>query len=130
MQPANRNALLSLLAVLVLVLVRAPVAWPSDWTSLLKDKAVTDFNQQDLDAYLKTVYALLDAPLPAAPVEWSNKKTGVGARLEVIGQPRVAGFSECRRVRTNVYSPKRKAESRTWTACRDSDGEWSLAKGS
>ena len=126
MRPAHRNALLSLLALLAF----APVVSASDWTSLLKDKALSDFNEQDLDDYLKTVYALLDAPQPAAPVEWSNPKTGVGARLEVLGQPQVAGFSECRRVRTNVYSPKHRAEPRTWTACRGSDGEWRLAKGS
>ena len=125
MQLANRNTLM-ILALLVV----APAAWPSDWTSLVKDKALADFSEQDVQDYLKTVTALLDAPQPAAPVEWSSPKTGVGARLEVIGQPQVAGFSECRRVRTNVYSPKHKATTRTWTACRDSDGEWSLAKGS
>jgi len=125
-QLARRNALLSLLALLVF----APAAWASDWTSLLKDKALTDFNEQDLEDYLKTVHALLDGPYPAAPVEWSNPKTGVGARLELLGQPQVAGFNECRRVRTNVYSPKHRAEPRTWTACRDSDGGWRLAKGS
>ncbi|HXS90175.1 MAG TPA: hypothetical protein VN705_12530 [Steroidobacteraceae bacterium] len=126
MRPANRNALLSLIALLLL----APAAWSSDWTSLLKDKALVDFNEQDLQDYLKVVNTLLDAPQPAAPVEWSNPKTGVGARLEVIDQPRVEGFDECRRVRTNVYSPKHRATTRTWTACRASDGAWSLAKGS
>jgi surface antigen len=124
--PANRKALLTLLAILV----PASAASPSDWTSLLKDKALADFNEQDLEDYLKVVNTLLDAPLPAAPVEWSNPKTGVGARLEVMGQPQVAGFTECRRVRTNVYSAKHKAHTRTWTACRDTDGAWSLAKGS
>jgi len=125
-QLANRNALLTLLALLGL----APAAWSSDWTSLVKDKALADFSEQDVQDYLKIVTTLLDAPQPAAPVEWSSPKTGVGARLEVIGQPQVAGFSECRRVRTNVYSAKHKATTRTWTACRDGDGEWSLAKGS
>lgn len=125
MQLANRNSLLALLALLV----AAPAAWSSDWTSLLKDKALADFNEQDLHDYLETVTALLDAPQPEAPVEWSNPKTGVGARLEVIGQPQVTGFSECKRVRTNVYSAKHRAATRTWTACRDSDGAWSLAKG-
>ena len=126
MQLANRKTLLALLALLVCV----PVAWSSDWTSLVKDQALADFSEQDVQDYLKIVTTLLDAPQPAAPVEWSSPKTGVGARLEVIGQPQVAGFSECRRVRTNVYSAKHKATTRTWTACRDSDGEWSLAKGS
>jgi surface antigen len=125
-QLANRNTLLTLLALLVFV----PAAWSSDWTSLVKDQALADFSEQDVQDYLKIVTALLDAPQPAAPVEWSSPKTGVGARLEVIGQPEVAGFSECRRVRTNVYSAKHKATTRTWTACRDADGEWSLAKGS
>ena len=125
MRPANRNALLSLIALLLL----APAAASSDWTSLLKDKALVDFNEQDLQDYLKVVNELLDAPQPAAPVEWSNPKTGVGAHLEVIGQPRLEGFDECRRVRTNVYSAKHKATTRTWTACRASDGAWSLAKG-
>jgi surface antigen len=125
-QLANRNALLSLLALLLF----APASWSSDWTSLVKDQALADFNEQDLHDYLEALYALLDAPQPAAPVEWSNPKTGVGARLEVIGQPRVAGFDECRRVRTNVYSPKHKATTRSWTACRAGDGKWSLAKGS
>jgi surface antigen len=125
-QLANRNTLLTLLALVVL----APAAWSSDWTSLVKDQALADFSEQDVQDYLKTVTALLDAPQPTEPVEWSSPKTGVGARLEVVGQPQVAGFSECRRVRTNVYSPKHKATTRTWTACRDSDGAWSLAKGS
>ena len=126
MQLANRNTLLTLLALVVL----APAAWSSDWTALVKDQALADFSEQDVQDYLKTVTALLDAPQPTEPVEWSSPKTGVGARLEVVGQPQVAGFSECRRVRTNVYSPKHKATTRTWTACRDSDGAWSLAKGS
>jgi len=125
-QLANRKTLLALLALLVCV----PVAWSSDWTSLVKDQALADFSEQDVQDYLKIVTTLLDAPQPAAPVEWSSPKTGVGARLEVIGQPQVTGFSECRRVRTNVYSAKHKATTRTWTACRDGDGEWSLAKGS
>jgi surface antigen len=122
----NRKTLLALLALLVC----GPVAWSSDWTSLVKDQALADFSEQDVQDYLKIVTTLLDAPQPAAPVEWSSPKTGVGARLEVIGQPQVAGFSECRRVRTNVYSAKHKATTRTWTACRDGEGEWSLAKGS
>lgn len=126
MHLVNRNRLLTLIALLIF----APAASTSDWTPLLKDQALTDFSEQDLQDYLKVVNELLDAPQPAAPVEWSNPKTGVGARLEVIGQPQVAGFSECRRVRTNVYSPRHKATTRTWTACRDSDGAWSLAKGS
>jgi surface antigen len=125
-RPARLNALLTLLALLI----PAFATWPSDWTSLLKDKALVDFNDQDLQDYLKVVNTLLDAPQPAPPVEWSNPKTGVGARLEVIGQPQVAGFTECRRVRTNVYSTKHKAQPRTWTACRAGDGAWSLAKGS
>ena len=126
MQLVNRNRLLTLIALLIF----APAASTSDWTPLLKDKALTDFNEQDLQDYLKVVNELLDAPQPAAPVEWSNPKTGVGARLEVIGQPSVEGFEECRRVRTNVYSAKHKATTRTWTACRASDGAWSLTKGS
>jgi surface antigen len=125
-QLANRNTLLTLLALLGL----APAAWSSDWTALVKDQALADFSEQDVQDYLKTVTTLLNAPQPVAPVEWSSPKTGVGARLEVIGEPQVAGFSECRRVRTNVYSAKHKATTRTWTACRASDGEWSLAKGS
>jgi len=123
-QSAKRNLLPCLLALALC----APAAWPSDWGSLLNDKALTDFNEDDLRDYLKAVNALLDAPLPAAPVEWSNPRTGAGARLEVIGQPQVEGFDECRRVRTNVYSNKHKAQTRTWTACRAGDGEWSLTK--
>ena len=114
--------------LLVLVLF-APGAWSSGWAALLKDKAITDFNDDDIREYLDTVYALLDAPLPAAPVQWSNPRTGAGAGLEVIGQPQIEGFAECRRVRTNVYSRKHKAEPRTWTACRDADGGWRLVKG-
>lgn len=126
MHLVNRNRLLTLIALLIF----APAASTSDWTPLLKDQALTDFNEQDLQDYLKVVNELLDAPQPAAPVEWSNPKTGVGARLEVIGQPRVEGFDECRRVRTDVYSAKHRATTRTWTACRASDGAWSLTKGS
>jgi surface antigen len=126
MQFTNRGSLLTLLALLIFV----PAAWSSDWTTLVKDKALADFSEQDVQDYLKTVIALLDTPNPAGPVEWSNPKSGVGAKLEVIGQPQVAGFAECRRVRTNVYSAKHKATTRTWTACRDSDSEWSLTKGS
>jgi surface antigen len=122
----NHKALLTLAALLAI----APAASPSDWTSLVKDKALADFSEQDVQDYLKVVNTLLDTPQPTAPVEWSSQQTGVGARLEVIGEPQVAGFSECRRVRTNVYSPKHKAMTRTWTACRDKDGVWSLTKGS
>jgi len=124
MRSANRIALLSVLALLTL----APLAWTSDWGALLKDKALTDFSDEDLRSHLDAVHALLEAPLPATK-EWSNPRTGAGAHLEVIGQPSVPGFSECRRVRTSVYTPKHKAEARTWTACRDSDGEWSLTRG-
>jgi surface antigen len=116
----------SLLCTLCLL---APAASAAGWGALLNDTALTDFNDDDVREYLATVTALLDAPLPAAPVDWSNPRTGAGARLEVIGQPRIEGFSECRQVRTNVYSRKHKAPTRTWTACRDSDGGWSLVRG-
>lgn len=115
-------------SLLVLVLF-ASCAWSSDWAALLEDKAIADFNDDDVREYLATVYALLDAPMPATPVQWSNPRTGAGAGLEVIGEPQIEGFDECRRVRTNVYSRKHKAESRTWTACRDADGGWRLVKG-
>jgi len=114
---------------LLLLVLLAPAAWSSGWAALLDNQAISDFNDQDIREYLDTVYALLDAPLPTAPVRWSNPRTGAGAGLEVIGEPRIAGFAECRRVRTNVYSRKHKAQPRTWTACRDTDGGWRLVKG-
>jgi surface antigen len=124
-QPVKRNILPFLLALAVFT----HAAWPSDWGPLLNDKALTDFNEDDLRDYLKVVNALLEAPSPSAPVEWSNPRTGAGARLEVIGQPHVEGFDECRRVRTNVYTRKYKPQTRMWTACRDGGGEWRLTKG-
>lgn len=102
------------------------IAWPADWSALLSDTALTDFNDQDVRDYLDVVNSFLDAPAPVDPVEWSNPRTGAGARLELLGQPRMEGFPECRRVRTNVYSRKHKAQPRTWTACRDGDGGWRL----
>jgi hypothetical protein len=111
----------------LLALALAPTAWGAGWGAVLDDAAIRDFNDDDVRDYLATVYALLDAPLPAAPVEWSNPRTGSGAQLEVIGQPQ--GFSECRRVRTNVYSRKHKAKARTWTACRDDENGWRLVSG-
>jgi surface antigen len=117
----------SLLYTLILL---APAASAAGWGALLNDTALTDFNDDDLREYLATVTALLDAPQPAAPVEWSNPRTGAGARLEVIGQPQIEGFSECRQVRTHVHSRRYKAQVRTWTACRDADGGWRLVRGS
>jgi hypothetical protein len=110
-------------------LAAAPLAWSAGWAALLNDRAITDFNDDDVRDYLETVYTFLDAPMPAAPVEWSNPRTGAGARLEVIGQPQIEGFGECRRVRTEVYSRKQKAQPRTWTACRDAEGGWRLVRG-
>ena len=115
--------------LLLALSIVAPLASPSDWGSLLTSKAITDFSEDDLHDYLKALTAMLDAPHPAAPLEWSNAKTGAGARAEVIGQPQVEGFDECRRVRTVVHTRKYKAETRTWTACRGDDGEWRLTKG-
>lgn len=62
-------------------------------------------------------------------VQQTTCHSGSGARLELLGQPTVEGFGECRRVRTNVYSKKRKALTRVWTACRDDvDGGWRLVR--
>jgi hypothetical protein len=116
-------------AILLALLLLAPTAWSSDWTAVLGDKAITQFSEDDLRDYLAAVNALLDAPLPVEPIEWSNPRTGSGARIELIGSPRIEGFDECRRVRTSVYSRKYKPETRTWTACRDDGGEWRLTKG-
>ena len=124
------RVLLCTLALAAVASLATPAAWAAGWGALLNDKAITDFNDDDVRAYLDTVYALLDAPTPAAPVDWSNPRTGAGARIEVIGQPKIEGFSECRQVRTNVYSRKHKAETRVWTACRDEDGGWRLVRGS
>jgi surface antigen len=124
-QLANRNRLLTLLALLAL----APAVWCSDWTSLTKDQALADFNEQDWQDYLKTVTALLDAPQPAADRSLPGALPRLSSGWTIRPVPRVAGFDECRRVRTSVYSSKHKATTRTWTACRASDGEWSLTKG-
>jgi len=116
-------------SLLFALLILAPVASPSDWGPLLNSKAITDFSEEDLSNYLAALTAMLDAPHPAAPLEWSNPQTGAGARAEVVGQPQVEGFDDCRRVRTTVHTRKYRAETRTWTACRGTDGEWRLTKG-
>ena len=96
----------------------------------MKDSPIRDFSDEDVRDYLAAVHSFLDAPAPAAPVEWRNERTGAGAHLELLGQPQIEGFQECRRVRTNVYSKKRKAKPRVWTACRDvEDGGWRLVSG-
>jgi hypothetical protein len=128
MKPADSSRLIALAALAAIA--AAPLAVSAGWGALLNDRALTDFNDDDVRDYLAAVYTLLDAPLPAAPVEWSNPSTGAGARLEVIGEPRIEGFSECRRVRTEVYSRKQKAQARTWTACRDDADGWRLVRGS
>lgn len=117
---------------LVLALTAALLAlpaWSTDWTALTRDSPLADFDDEDRQQYLAAVQSLLDAPLPAAPVTFNNPRTGAGAELKLIGQPSIEGFSECRRVRTSVYSRKRTAQQRTWTACRDTDGRWLLARG-
>ena len=105
----------------------ASTAAAAGWGALMKDSPIADFSDEDVRQYLEAVHSLLEAPMPVAPLDWRNDRTGAGAHLELLGQPKVEGFAECRRVRTNVYSRKRKANPRVWTACRDvDDGGWRL----
>jgi surface antigen len=104
----------------------ALTAEAAGWNALMKDSALSDFSDEDKHEYLDVLQSFLDTPTPVAPVDWRNDRTGSGAHLELLGQPKIEGFDECRRVRTNVYSKKRKAPTRIWTACRGADGTWGL----
>lgn len=92
----------------------------------MKNTPMEDFTQEDLDQYFDVLYRALNEPMPAEPIEWHNDRTGSGARIEVLGEPKVPDFDECRRVRTDLYSKKRKNLVRVWTACKAPDGSWGL----
>lgn len=109
-----------------LALLAAGSTAAAGWGALMRNSPMADFSDEDVRQHMAAVHSLLEAPIPAEPIDWRNDGTGAGAHLELLGQPKIEGFTECRRVRTNVYSKKRKAITRVWTACRDSDGGWRL----
>ncbi len=114
-------------AVLIIVsTVSADCAAQSGWGALLKNTPLEDFTQQDRDQYFAVLNAALEAPMPVEPREWHNDVTGSGARIEVLGARQVANFDDCRRVRTDLYSKKRRGMVRSWTACKGADGKWEL----
>ncbi|HEX2495151.1 MAG TPA: RT0821/Lpp0805 family surface protein [Steroidobacter sp.] len=113
-------------AALALALAAAPSASAIDWAALFKDAAISDFDDEDVRQYLDALRSMLDAPLPAPPLDWRNERTGAGAHIETLGQVQVENFDECRRMRTTVYSKRNKGQPFVWTACRDEGGRWRL----
>lgn len=75
-----------------------------------------------LDAIRQSV----EAPGGAQPVAWRNERTGAGGSLQVIGQPSVKGYAECRRLRVALYSKKQTGSPARWTTCKDASGRWVL----
>lgn len=118
--------LLCAAAIVIVLSGIASDALAQGWGALMKNTPMEDFTEEDLNQYFDVLNAALNSPLPVEPVEWRNDRTGSGARIEVLGEREVEHFDDCRRVRTDLYSKKRKNLVRVWTACKSADGNWGL----
>jgi hypothetical protein len=114
-------------AAFALLLGSTVDSFAAGWGALLQNTPMEDFSDEDLSQYFKVLNATLNAPMPVAPAKWRNERTGSGATIEILGEPKLENFDDCRRVRTDLYSKKRKNLVRVWTACRGADGNWFLA---
>jgi surface antigen len=105
-----------------------PLAWAAaGWGAVLRDGPIEDFHDEDLRLYLDAIRKTLETP-GAQPVEWRNEASGAGGSLSVLGEPKLQGYAECRRVRSTLYSKKRQGLPSVWTACREAGGRWQLVR--
>jgi surface antigen len=105
----------------------APAAWAtSGWGAVLRDGPIEDFNDEDLRLYLEAIRKALETPGAPQPVTWQNAASGAGGSLTVLGEPKVQGFAECRRVQATLQSRRRTGLPTVWTACREAGGRWQL----
>ena len=115
----------ALLALTILAV--APVAWAvSGWGAVLRDGPIEDFHDEDLRLFLDAIRKTLEAPGAPQPMAWRNAASGAGGSLTVLGEPKLEGFNECRRVQSTVYSRRRTGLPTAWTACREAGGRWQL----
>lgn len=113
---------------LALVATSASAVMPGGWGAVLRDMPSAQFNDEEIRLHLETALKALNAPIGTPPAAWHNEATGNGAKFEVLSQPKLAGQTECRRVRGTSYSKIRKPTSTLWTACKDASGRWLVAK--
>jgi surface antigen len=96
------------------------------WGAVLGRGPTRDFNDEDLRMLLDAMRQTVEAPGEPEPVAWRNESTGAGGTLQVIGQPKIKGFTDCRRVRVALYSRRQTGTPARWTTCRDPSGRWVL----
>jgi surface antigen len=112
-----------------LLTLAGPAAHASGgWGAVLRDTPMEQFNDEDIRLHIETALKVLNAPPSAAPAQWRNEATGAGASLEVVGEPKVQGYAECRRVRSTSYARTVTASHSSWTACKDAGGRWLVVK--
>lgn len=121
MKPAR-----ALLPLVLLLALGAPAFAGQGWVTALRGSVVQDFNDEELRQMLGAIRRQLDAPLPAAPLDWNSPDSGAGVHIEVSGSPRIAGFENCRSLRLAAHSKKRKGETVAFTACQVPGGNWKV----
>lgn len=119
---------LTLACVASLLALIAPLAHAAGWGAILRDGPLEKFNDEDIRLHMETALKVLNSPLSTSPVEWRNDATGAGASFKVLGEPKVKGYAECRRVSATTYAKARKASRSAWTACKDTGGRWLVVK--
>lgn len=112
----------------LLAVATTPLAHAAGWGAILRDTPMEEFNDEDIRLHLETALKALNSPTATTPVDWRNDATGAGASFKVLGEPKVKGFAECRRVRSTTHSKTRKSSSSAWTACKDTGGRWLVVK--
>jgi surface antigen len=112
--------------VMALLATFPAVVAAAGWGAVLHDSPLEDFSDVELRMYLDTIKSALDAAGPPRPHEWKDEHTGAGATVLVVGDAKVAGFKECRRFKTQVYSKRHQGTASVFTACRSPEGRWSL----
>ena len=108
-----------------------PAASAASWGAILLNGPAEDFHDEDMRLLMDAIRTTLDAPGEPRPVEWRNPDSRAGGSLLVVGQPKVDGYDECRRVRMTLYSKKQKGYPSVWTACREMEPggrRWVLVK--
>jgi surface antigen len=120
-----KTSLGAALVAAAITLAAAP-SLAAGWGAVLGRGPTRDFNDEDLRMLLDAMRQTVEAPGTPEPVTWRNERTGAGGTLQVIGQPKIKGFSDCRRVRVELFSRRQTGTPARWTTCKDPSDRWVL----
>jgi hypothetical protein len=96
------------------------------WVKQLQYTPAEVFEDEDLQMFLDSAKATLNATGEPQLVKWNNPATGAGGSFQVTALLKSKSGAPCKKLHMTVYAKARSEKGSTLTLCQTADQRWKI----